>query len=132
MEHEKSKSIESLDDVACVIVEREIEVHGKKRTVHVREIPSIEAEQLFDILLEDGSGKVDPEKGKTLRSRTIAMCICKKDGSPIGTVEEIRKKIGPAMANTLRDLAMKVNSLTPDAVRQAAKNSSTTDESATS
>jgi hypothetical protein len=130
MEHEKSKSIESLDDVACVIVEREIEVHGKKRTVHVREIPSIEAEELFDILLEDG--KVDTEKGKTLRSRTIAMCICKKDGTPIGTAEEIRKKIGPSMANKLRDLAMEVNSLTPDAVRQAAKNSSTTDESATS
>jgi hypothetical protein len=131
MDH-KAQSIESLDDIACVIVEAEIEIHGKMRTVHVREIPSIEAEELFDILVEDGSGNVDPKKGKTLRSRTIAMCICKKDGTPIGTPEEIRKKIGPAMANKLRDLAMKVNSLTPDAVRQAAKNSSTTDESATS
>lgn len=129
MDH-KAQSIESLDDVACVIVEREIEIHGKKRTVHVREIPSIEAEELFDILKEDGT--VDKEKGKTLRSRTIAICICKKDGTPIGTPEEIRKKIGPSMANKLRDLAMQVNSLTPDAVRQAAKNSSTTDESATS
>lgn len=99
-----------LDDdlfISDVPVEREVEIGGKKRKLHFRELPAIEFAR-FHRIASDGND--DARDGAA--ARLVAASVCNPDGTPAMSYERaLTLKAGPL--NALFAAVLDVNGSKP-------------------
>lgn len=89
-------------------VSRVVEIGGKKATYNVRELTAQETEDIF-ASLRTGTEDQKAKAAVAARTKLIAVCIAREDGSPI-TIEQAKKFRAP-LVKELERAAMEVNGL---------------------